>query len=122
MPVVLKVNPQKKVVHSTFFGLVTDQEILEHSQTIRTHPDFKRDYAEIVDLTMVTEMRVTRAALQKLAEDPSVFEPSVRHAIVAPKDFAFQEAKAFASFPSANRRNLKVVRTAAEAYEFLGLV
>jgi len=84
MPVVLKVNPQKKVVHSTFFGLVTDQEILEHSQTIRTHPDFKRDYGEIVDLTMVTEMRVTRAALQKLAEDPSVFEPSVRHAIVAP--------------------------------------
>ena len=122
MPVVLKVNPQKRVVYSTFFGLVTDEEILEHGQTIRTHPDFKRDYAEIVDLTMVSEMRVSRAALQKLAEDPSIFEPRAKHAVIAPKDFAFQEANAFATFPSKNRRNLKVVRTAAEAYEFLGLV
>ena len=122
MPVVLKVNPQKKVVYSTFFGLVTDEEILEHGQTIRTHPDFKRDYCEIVDLTMVSEMRVTRAALRKLAEHPSIFEPSAKHAVIAPKDFAFQEAKAFASFPTTNRRKLKIVRTAAEAYEYLELV
>lgn len=122
MPVVLKVNPQKKVVYSTFFGVVTDNEILEHGQTIRSHPDFRHDYGEIVDLTMVTELKFTRAAMKKLASARSVFEPAVKHVIIAPKDFLFSEAQAFSSLASGNRRNLKVVRTPAEAYEFLGLV
>jgi hypothetical protein len=122
MPVVLKVNPQKKVVYSTFFGIVTDEELLEHAHTIHSHPDFRREYGEIVDLTMVTEMRVTREALRRLAQAPSVFEPAVKHAIIAPKDSAFEEAQAFSHLAATSRRNLKVVRTAAEAYKFLGLV
>lgn len=121
MPVVLKVNPQKKVVYSTFFGVVTDEEILDHAQTIRSHPDFRRDYAEIVDLTMVSELRFTQEAMQRVASRPSVFEPAVKHVIIAPKDFAFSKAQTITNLAVASRKDVKVVRTAAEAFEFLGL-
>ena len=121
MPVILKINPQKKVVYSTFFGIVTDQEMLEHSKTIAEHPNFRPEFDEIADLTMVTELRVTRAALQELASRESVFQNSVKHVIVAPKDFSFEKAEQFKQMAESSRPSLKVARTAAEAYEILGL-
>ena len=121
MPVVLKINPQKKLVYSTFFGVVTDQELLEHSKTIAEHPNFRPEFNEIADLTMVTELRVTPVALQELASRDSVFQNSVKHVIVAPKDFSFKKAEQFRQMAESSRPGLKVARTAAEAYEILGL-
>ena len=121
MPVILKINPQKRVVHSTFFGLVTDAELLGHTDTISGHPDFRPEYDDIVDLTMVTEMQVSAKGLQQLAAKKSLFLPSSRHAVVAPKDLPFQKAEEFRKMAEASRPNFKVVRTALEAYEFVGL-
>lgn len=121
MPAVLKINPQKRVVVSTFFGAVTDQEFLNHRQTIVGHPDFKPEFDEIVDLTIVSDFQVSAAALQKLATQESVFRPSSKHAVVAPKDISFEKAELFKRMANSSRPDLKVLRTAAEAYEFLGL-
>lgn len=121
MPVILKINPQRRVVHSTFFGVVTDEEVLGHSQTIASHPEFRPDYDDIVDLTMVEEARVSIAAMQQLAGKRSVFLPSVKHVIIAPKDFSFTQASEYKRISEKSRPNLRVVRTAAEAYELIGL-
>ena len=121
MSVILKINPQKRVVHSTFFGVVTDEEMLTHSHTIAGHPDFHSEYDEIIDLTMVTEVRVSTTAMQELAGRKSVFQPSVKHVIIAPKDFSFERAQQFKRLAEASRPNLKVVRTATDAHEFVGL-
>ena len=121
MSVILKINPQKRVVHSTFFGIVTDEEILAHSHTIRGHPDFRSEYDEIIDLTMVTHLKVSTKAMQELAGRKSVFHASVKHVIIAPKDFSFDRAQEFKRIAEASRPNLKVVRTATDAYEFVGL-
>ena len=121
MPVILKINPQKRVVHSTFFGIVTDEEVLAHSHTIETHSDFRPEYDEIVDLTMVTDLRVSTAAMQELAGRKSVFQTSVKHVIIAPKDFSFERANELKRIAEASRPNLKVVRTTADAYDLVGL-
>jgi hypothetical protein len=121
MPAILKINPQKKVVYSTFFGVVTDQEFLEHRQTIMSHPDFRSHYDEIVDLTMVTDFQVSPAGMQELAGKESLFQLTSKHAIIAPKDFSFEKAEQFKRLADASRPMLKVVRSAAEAYEILGL-
>ena len=121
MSVILKINPQKRVVHSTFFGTVTDAEMLTHSHTIAAHPDFRSDYDDIIDLTMVTELRVSTAAMQQLAGRKSVFQSAVKHVIIAPKDFSFERAEEFKRIAEASRPNLRVVRTAPDAYEFVGL-
>ena len=121
MPAILKINPQKKVVYSTFFGVVTDQDFLEHRQTIMSHPDFRTHYDEIVDLTMVVDFNVSPAAMQELAGKESLFLPSSKHAIIAPKDFSFEKAEQFKRMAERSRPGLKVARSAAEAYEMLGL-
>ena len=121
MPVILKINPQKGVVHSTFFGVVTDQELLSHSQTVASHPDFRAKFDEIIDLTMVTDLQVSPTAMQELAGRKSVFQPSAKHVIVAPKDFSFEKAQEFKRMAETSRPTLRVARTSAEAYEILGL-
>lgn len=121
MPVILKINPQKRVVHSTFFGVVTDEEMLAHSHTIATHPDFRSEYDEIVDLSLITDLRVSTAAMQELAGRKSVFQSSAKHVIIAPTDFSFHRANELKRIAEASRPNLKVVRTAADAYAFVGV-
>lgn len=121
MPVVLKINPQKRVVHSTFFGVVTDKELLNHGETIASHAEFRPEFDEIVDLTMVTDFQVSPRAMQELAGRQSVFRQSAKHVIVAPKEFSFEKAEQFKKLAEKSRPTLRVARTAAEAYEILGL-
>src|SRR5579864_384139 len=121
MPAILKINPQKHVVHSTFFGVVTDKELLGYGEIIVSHPDFRPEYDEIIDLTMVSDMQVSPAAMRELAERKSVFQASSKHLIIAPKDFSFEKAEEFKRMAETSRPMLKVARTAAEAYEILGL-
>ena len=120
MSVILKINPEKRVVHSTFFGLVTDQELLRHGETIVSHSEFRSD-DEVLDFTMVTDLKITAATMQKLAARQSVFHRSAKHVIIAPKDFSFEKAEEFKRIAEANRPTLRVVRKAAEAYEIIGL-
>ena len=55
MPVVLKIDPQRRVVHSAFYGKVTDAEFLGHHKRIASDPDFNSQFADIVDFSDVTD-------------------------------------------------------------------
>jgi len=121
MPVILKVDSLRRVVYSTFYGKITDQEILRHGQTIKSDPDFKRDFSEIVDFSAVTEMSISDATLAKIAGTPSLFSESVKHIIVATSDEGFQIASRYKQLADKSRRNLIVVRTREQAYKLLGI-
>ena len=121
MPVILKVDSLRKVVYSTFYGKITDQEILRHGLTIKSDPDFKRDFSEIVDFSAVTGMSISDATLAKVASTPSLFSESVKHIIVATSDEGFQIASRYKQLAGKSRRNLIVVRTREEAYKLLGI-
>lgn len=119
MPVVLKIDPQRKVVYSTFYGEVTDAEILGHGKAIASDPDFNPEFSEIVDFTSVTNAAVSESTLAALAADPSLFKSSVVHIVVAPNDALFQLVSKYKDFAQSSRPNLFVVRTRSEAYRLL---
>lgn len=119
MPVVLKIDSRRKVVYSTFYGKVTDEELLNHRSAIASEPGFKRDFNEIVDLSAVTEAEVSDATLAKLAGTESLYSDSVAHIIVASAELAVQLANKFKALAHKTRRNLFVVQTPAEAYKLL---
>ena|SRR5215467_2903229 len=119
MPVVLKIDSRRRVVYSSFYGRVTDKELLGHRSTIASDPGFKRDYNEIVDLTAVTDPAISDSTLAALAGSESLYDDSVAHIIVASAEFAVQLADKFKTLARGKRRNLFVVRTPAEAYKLL---
>ena len=119
MPVVLKIDPRRQVVYSTFYGKLTDAEVAGHGHVIASDPDFRPHFSEIVDFTAVTETAVSESALAALASNPSLFSDSVLHIVVAPSEPLFQMASRYKDLAKASRRNLFVVRTRAEAYRLL---
>lgn len=121
MPVVLKIDARRRVVYSTFYGRITDEEVLRHGFTIKSDPDFKPIFSEIVDFTDVKELSISDATLARIASTPSLFRESVKHIIVATSEEGFQIATRYKELARKSRRNLIVVRTREEAYKLLGI-
>lgn len=119
MPVVLKIDPRRQVVYSTFYGKLTDEELAGHGHVIISDPDFRPHFSEIVDFTAVTEASISERTLAAMASNPSLFSDSVLHIVVAPSESLFQMASRYKDLAKSSRRNLFVVRTRAEAYRLL---
>lgn len=119
MPVVLKIDPHRKVVHSAFYGEITDAELLAHGKAIGSDPDFNPDFSEIVDFSSVTNAAISESTLAALAANPSLFKSSVAHIVVAPGEALFQLVSKYKDFAQSSRPNLFVVRTRSEAYRLL---
>ena len=119
MPVVLKIDPHRKVVYSTFYGELTDAELLGHGNAMSYDPDFNPEFSEIVDFSSVTNAVISESALTALAANPSLFKSSVVHIVVAPSEALFQMVSKYKDFAQSSRPNLFVVRTRSEAYRLL---
>src|SRR5690348_3339378 len=119
MPVSLTIDPKRALVYSAFHGDVTEEELLSHGETIRLHPQFERDFSEIVDLRNVTELRVSAETLSQLAARASIFDAGSKHVVVAAPGLVFRLARTFQTLAAETRPNLKVVRTPEEAFDYL---
>jgi hypothetical protein len=119
MPVVLKIDTRRQVVYSAFYGKITDAEVLDHGPVIAADPDFRPHFSEIIDFSAVTEATVSDSTVAALAANPSLYNQSVRHIVVAPADSVFQLASKFKELAQSSRPNFFIVRTRAEAYQLL---
>ena len=119
MPVVLKIDPHRQVVHSTFYGRITDTELLGHSKRIASDPDFNPQFSDIVDFSDVTEPAITESTIAALAANPTLFSSSAIHIVIAPAAVIFQLGAKFKELAQSSRPNFYVVRTRDEAYQLL---
>jgi hypothetical protein len=119
MPIVLKIDPQRRIVSSTFHGRVTSEELLRHRRTIIADPHFQKNFADVVDLSAVSIMAVNDAAMGTLAAGRSAFDDGVPHIIIAPVDLPHELAVKYRDLARQSRPNLHVVRTVVEARELL---
>jgi hypothetical protein len=119
MPVVLKIDPQRRVVHSAFYGRITDAEFLGHHKRIASDPDFNSQFADIVDFSDVTDPAISESAVAALAANPSLFSSSAIHIVIAPDAVMFRLGARFKELARSTRPNLHVVGTREEAYKLL---
>lgn len=119
MPVVLKIDARRKVVYSAFYGKIDDAEVAGHRSAIAADPDFKADFNEIIDFTAVTDASLSESTLAAMAANPSLFDESVLHIVVAPADLLFQLASKYKGLARFSRPNVMVVRSRDEAYQLL---
>jgi hypothetical protein len=119
MPVVLKIDPHRRVVHSAFYGRITDTEMLGHRKSIASDPDFNPQFADIVDFSDVTDPAITESAIAALAANPSLFSSSAVHIVIAPAAVVVRLGAKFKELARSSRPNFHVVKTRAEAYKLL---
>lgn len=121
MSAVLKIDRHRKLVCSTFYGEVSDEELVRHGSIIAADPDFDPEFSEIVDLSGVTFPAISETTLAGMASAKSIFSDSVLHVVVAPAELPFQLARSYQLLARGTRRNLFVVRSLQEAYKLVGV-
>jgi hypothetical protein len=120
MPSVLKIDPRRRIVCSSFYGEVDDEELLRHRARIEADPDFNPGFSEIVDFSGVTLPAISEARLAGMASGKSIFDGSVMHVVVTPADLPYKLARKYQVLARQTRPNLFIVRSLAEAYKLLG--
>ncbi len=119
MPSTLKIDPRRRIVCSTFYGDVTDQQLLLQRAAIAADRFFDPSFADIVDFSGADMPGFSQQALAKLAKSESLFHAAVPHVIVTPHDASFAMALGYQQLAKDSRTNLFVVRSLAEAHELL---
>src|ERR1051326_5743710 len=86
MPAVLKIDRQRRIVSSTFYGEIAGKDLLEHRERIKNDPEFDPSFAEVVDFSGVKMMSGSESALMTLAGTQSLFNKDVPHVLISPAD------------------------------------
>jgi len=121
LPRDLRIDPQLKLVHSIYYGELEDNDLSEQRFQIANHPDFRPDFSYILDLTGVTKLRVSTAAVRECATSPSLFVRDAIRVMVAPAEAVFGMSRMYQMLAEETRPNLQIVRTLAEAYKIVGI-
>ena len=104
-------------------GVVTGAELIAGAVAIHSAPDTARRLTHgLVDLTAVTEFRVTPADLRRLAEENLIVArlvPRAFVAIVAPTDYIFGSVRMWQVFAADTGWNSAVFRDRHDAEKWL---
>jgi hypothetical protein len=120
MPTKLTIEPQLRMVYSSYYGDMTTTDLVQHIAAIRTHPKFDPNFDELIDATEVKSFDVPSDDVRELASHESPFHPHAKRVLVAPQDLVFGLGRMFQTFGSERRPHFIVVRTMDEAYRRLG--
>jgi hypothetical protein len=120
LPATYDIDSQRRLVTSRIWGAVTDTEILAHNATLRSDPRFDASYQQFVDMTGITEIRVSTGMINETSLD-QFFEPGTRRAFVATDDAVFGMARMFALRAEGLGQTIQVFREEGRAKEWLGI-
>lgn len=85
MPAQYRIDVGRRLVLTTFTGILTLEEMTEHIAQLRRDPDFQAVFSELVDLTKASEVQLGYSDFQHLAGlDP--FSANANRAFVVPRE------------------------------------
>ena len=120
MPISYHIDPRQQLVVSHLSGVVTNDEVQVHNSTLPTDPRFDPSYRQLIDLTGITEIRVTTETVTTAAQN-QYFTPGTRRAFVATSEAAFGMARMFALRAEAGGQTIEVFRDREKAEKWLGI-
>jgi len=112
-----RIARSERVVYARAWGVFTNDELADTRAALEKDPAFDPAFALLIDLTGVTELRLTSPALLTLAMT-SLFATTVRRAIVVSSDVAYGMARMFAML-SSREDMVQVFRDRAEALAWM---
>ncbi|HWC16941.1 MAG TPA: hypothetical protein VG498_07990 [Terriglobales bacterium] len=120
MPVSVSIDSRRKLVITTYSGLVTDEDVARQISEIARQAPYGGEYRAITDFTQVTQFEISTEQIRRVAESKSPLEKAQR-VMVAPSDEAYGTSRMFQTLAGHTRPNISVVRNLDEAYKVLGI-
>ena len=119
LPISYDIDEGERLVTSRLWGAVTEDEVYGHNRELRSDPRFNPGYRQLVDMTGITEVRVSTSMISNTARD-QFFTPGTRRAFVASDDAVFGMARMFALQAEGDGQTIEVFRDPQKAEEWLG--
>ena len=121
MAVHVTIDVNQKVVVSTYYGEINDDDLFHVVSLIRSHPDFDPSFSDLMDLSGVTAGTFSTSALYQKSQQESIFDLESMHVMIAPQPHIFGLARMTQVFAAKKKPNTAVVQTIDEARKFLKL-
>lgn len=118
MPAEYRIDPNERMIWTRAWGTIEDRDLTGHRAQLAADARFDRAYAQLLDFSEVTEIRITTGAIRALA-GPDPFLPTAWRAVVVPNDVAYGMARMFALMGGMDESRFKVFRDRAEALQWL---
>lgn len=118
MTIESEIYPELGVVITRVTASTVFEEIRDHQRALAENPDFDPDFHHLFDLTEVQNLRVSTEEIRNLAST-TLFSPTSRRAVVAPRDASFGLSRMYEGFSSLPEGTLMVFRTRKEALAWL---
>jgi hypothetical protein len=121
MPVGYAIDRARRFVHIRGEGVVTDSELLEFRDRMRSDTDFVPGLSQLFDFSAATGLELSYEVVRGLAEAGPKHVGDVRRALVAASDEAFGLGRVFEISRSAMGCEVGVFKCVREATRWLGL-
>jgi hypothetical protein len=115
------IDETQRIVWARSWGVLCDQDILNHQSRLRADPKFQPSFSQLVDCTGVTEVTLTAKMMLQMGQS-TVFAPEAKRAYVVAKDVVFGLVRMYGLYQSVRgRHSVQVFRNRAEAVAWLGV-
>jgi hypothetical protein len=119
MPTFYKIDKERKLVMTTYSGVLTIAEALGHQEKLPKDPDFDPSFSQLFDVTHVTDVQLTAEDVRLLAR-ATVFSPDSRRAILVDSDLKFGLARMFEELrDTMGEKGIRVFRNLDEALDWI---
>ena len=121
MPFEIEIDVGRALVIVVVTGVVSDDDLLLGTEYLRSHPDFRSDFDQLVVGTEVERIDVSREGVTKLAAGEPLFSGVSRRAIVAETPVGFGMSRMFELTRDGRAGEINVFKSEREALAWLGL-
>ena len=119
MPTFYKIDKERKLVMSTYSGVLTIADALGHQEKLPKDPDFDPSFSQLFDVRRVTDVQLTAEDVRTLART-SVFSPDSRRAILVDSDLKFGLARMFEVLrDTMGEKGIRVFRNLDDALDWI---
>ena len=118
MPLSYTIDRDLRVVVERGSGVLSEEDLYSSRERMQADPAFNPRFAELVDLTEVTDIQVSVPVMARFARTAS-FAPGVRRAIVGASEKQYDVAQMLATFSEPHHQIVHVFRDRAIAEVWL---
>jgi hypothetical protein len=114
-----EVDPARHIAIVAMTGEITDADLLEIHDYLRSDKTLQPDFALLIDLREANGTKITSAGVRSLANLPLVLSPESRRAVVVPSSLGLGMVRAYGLWRGGEDGSIRAFRDFDEARDWL---
>jgi hypothetical protein len=120
MPIVHTIDPERRVVQSRLWDVVTETDAWGSAAALMNDPSFDPTFSQLADMREMKQVEVDQSTVRELAV-MRIFAPESKRALVVASDLQYGIGRMTTSYAESGDQQIAIFRTVAEAERWLGI-